>query len=130
MAPMEREAHLQGILHVSQKPHLLGSPIKEPSLKVPFMESLAKRCPTTRALLHSSVKVPGIRAPLPHNRFPSDGKGPPRREMPTSGDFFNISSRVPSEGAPPEAPSMGTSVVGHYCGTCTAYLTQKCIQQH
>jgi hypothetical protein len=41
---MEREACLQGILHISQKPHLLGSPVKEPSLKVPFMESLAERC--------------------------------------------------------------------------------------
>jgi hypothetical protein len=35
-APMEREAHLQGILHISQKPHLSGSPVMEPSLKVPY----------------------------------------------------------------------------------------------
>jgi chromatin remodeling complex protein RSC6 len=50
-----------------------NSPVKEPSLKVPFMESLAERCPTTRALLHSSIKVPSIRAPpSPHTRFPSD----------------------------------------------------------
>jgi hypothetical protein len=68
--PMEREARLQGILHISQKPHL-GFPVKEPSPKVPFMESLAERCPTTRALQNSSIKVPGIRAP-PHTRFPSD----------------------------------------------------------
>ena len=34
--------------------YLLGSPVKEPSLKVPFMESLAERCPTTRALPHLS----------------------------------------------------------------------------
>jgi hypothetical protein len=59
-APMKREAHLQGILHIFQKPHLFGSPVKEPFLKVPFIESLAERCPTTRALLHSSIKVPGI----------------------------------------------------------------------
>ena len=39
--------------------------------------------------------------PLPHTRFPSDGKGPPWREMPVSGDFLNISSRVNSEEAPP-----------------------------
>jgi hypothetical protein len=45
---------------ISQKPHLSCSPIREPSLKVPFMESLAERCPTTRVLLHSSIKVPGI----------------------------------------------------------------------
>jgi hypothetical protein len=40
----------------------------------------------------------------PRTWYPSDGNGPPWREMPISGDF-NISSRVPSEGAPPEAPS-------------------------
>ena len=44
-APMEREAHLQDILHISQKPHLSGSPVKEPSLKFPFMESLAGDAP-------------------------------------------------------------------------------------
>jgi len=45
-------------------------------------------------------------SPPPHTSFPSDGKGPPWREMPVSGDF-NISYRVLSEGAPPspEAPS-------------------------
>jgi len=42
---MEREARLQGILHHSQKPQLSFSPVKEP-----LMESLADRCPTTRAL--------------------------------------------------------------------------------
>jgi hypothetical protein len=47
----EREACLQGILHISHKPLLSGSPVKEPSLKAPFMESLAERCPNTRALL-------------------------------------------------------------------------------
>jgi hypothetical protein len=64
-AAMKREARLRGILHLSQKPHLLGSPVKEPSLKVHLMESLAERCPTTTALLHSSIKVRDIRAPPP-----------------------------------------------------------------
>jgi hypothetical protein len=59
-APMQREAHLQGILHISKKPRLLGSPVKEPSLRVPFTESLAERCPTPRPLLHSSITVPGM----------------------------------------------------------------------
>ena len=45
-------------------------------------------------------------SPLPpHARFPPCGKEPPWSEMPTSGDFLNISSRVLSEGAPPEVPS-------------------------
>jgi hypothetical protein len=40
-----------------------GSPVKEPFLKVLLMESLAERCPTTGALLHSPFKVHGIRPP-------------------------------------------------------------------
>jgi len=64
------------ILHISQKPHLLGSPVKEPSIKIPLMKSQAERCPTTRALLHSSIKVPGIRALPPHTRLPSKERGP------------------------------------------------------
>jgi len=51
----EREVSLQDILHTSQKPHLSGSLAKEPSLKVPFMESLANRCPTTKtSFIHLS----------------------------------------------------------------------------
>ena len=77
---MEREAPLKGIFHISQKPHLTGSPVKKPSPKVPLMESFAERCTNTRALLRSSTKVPGIQGPPPpHTRFPSTGKGPPRR---------------------------------------------------
>jgi len=102
---MKREACLQGILHTSQKPYLSGSPVKKPSFKVPFMESLAERCPTTRDHLHSSIKVSDMQASPPHTRFSSDGKGPPLRKMPVTGDFLNISSSVPTEGALPEAPS-------------------------
>ena len=56
-APMGKEALLQGILYISQKLHLSGSPLKEPFPKFPFMESLAEGCPTTTAL-HSSIKAP------------------------------------------------------------------------
>ena len=80
-----------------------GFPVKEPSLKVPFMESLAERCPTTTVLLHSPFKVPGIRAP-PHTTFPSGGKRPLRREKPASRDFLNIFPRVPNEGPPLPPP--------------------------
>jgi hypothetical protein len=64
-APMEREARLQGILHISQKPHLSGSPVKETSLKVPFMESLTERGAvtssetTTRIWQYSGPRVKG-----------------------------------------------------------------------
>jgi len=58
--PLWRERRVYRTSCISQKPHLSGSPIKESSLKVPFMESLAERCSTTRAHLRSSIKVPGI----------------------------------------------------------------------
>jgi len=75
-----------------------------PSPKVPLLESFAESYPTTRALLHSSIKVPGIRAPpLPAYQVPLDWKWASTK-MPVSGDFLNISSRVPSEGAPPPRP--------------------------
>jgi hypothetical protein len=36
-----------------KKNHLSGSPVREPSLKVLFMESVAERCPTTSFLTTS-----------------------------------------------------------------------------
>jgi len=63
---MEREVRLQGILRISQKPYLSGSPVKEPSLQVPLWS-------------------------------PSQSDAP-------SLEPSNISSRVPSEGAPPPRP--------------------------
>jgi hypothetical protein len=62
------------------------------------MEPLTERYPTTTALLHSSIKVPGICAPhIPGS--PRLERGP-HGEMPASGDFLNIFSRIISEGAP------------------------------
>jgi len=99
------EARLQGILHISQKPHFSGSPVKEPSLKVPIMECLTGDAPPLEpSFIHQSKSL--VYEPPPHTRFPSDGKLPPWREMPISRDFLNISCRVPSEEAPPKAPSM------------------------
>jgi len=94
--PLWREITVYRAFCISlKKPHLLCSPVKEPSPKIPFMEPLIEKCPATTALLHSPTKVAGIRAPSS------------RREMPASRDFPNISSRFPSEGPPPEAPSPG-----------------------
>jgi len=101
---MEREACLQGILHISQKPHLSGSPVKKLSLKVPFMESAAGVAPPLEPSFIHLSKSPVYEAPLPHTRFPLDEKEPPWREMPVSRVFLNIFSRVPSEGAPPPRP--------------------------
>jgi hypothetical protein len=85
--------------------YLLDYPVKEPSLKFPFMESLTERCPVPRALLYSSFKgSPGIQALPPDSMFPSVVKGPLWTEMPVSRDFLNVSYRVPSEGAHPHPP--------------------------
>jgi len=73
---MERKARLQGILLISKQPYLSGSPVKVPSPKSLFMESLAERCLTTRVLLHSSIKIPGIRA-HPTYQVPLGWKGDP-----------------------------------------------------
>ena len=59
--------------------------------------------PLEPSFIHLS-KSPVHETPPPHSRFPSDRKGPPWREMPVSGDFLNVSSRVTSGGAPPRPP--------------------------
>jgi hypothetical protein len=59
MAPIEREACLQGTLHIIQKPHLSGSPVKEPNLS-PAMEPLEReRDAPPPEPLHPALKVPG-----------------------------------------------------------------------
>jgi hypothetical protein len=101
---MEREAHLQGILRISQKPHLSGSPVKEPSPKVPYMESLAERHPTTRTLLHSSIKVPGIRA-SPHTPgSPHVERGPHGERSPYPETSLAYLPGSPLKELPPRPP--------------------------
>jgi len=58
------------------KPSSYGFPSKGAVLKVPFMDSLTERCPTTRAL-HSSIKIPGIRGLPPKYQDPLGWKGDP-----------------------------------------------------
>jgi len=96
---MEREARLQGILHISQKPHLSGSPVK-----VPWWNPSQRAAPQLEPSFILLSKSPVYEPPPPYNRFPSDGKGPPWREMPVSGTFLDIYSRVPSEEATPRPP--------------------------
>ena len=101
---MEREARLQGILHISQKRLLSGSPVKEPSLKAPFMESLAERCPATIALLHSSIKVPSIRAPPHIPGSPRMEKGPRGERCLYQETFLTYLPGSQGKGQSPEAP--------------------------
>ena len=103
-APMEREAHLQGILHISQKTHLSGSPVKEPSLKVPFMESLTGDAPPLEpSFIHQSKSL--VHDPPPHMPgSPQMERGPHGERCPFPETFLTLSSSVPSEEAPPRAP--------------------------
>ena len=94
---MEREARLQGILHISQKPHLSGSPVKGPYFKVPFMESLTERCPATRALLHSCTEAPVYEHP-PHTRCRQMERGPHGERCPYLETFLTY---LPGPPRPP-----------------------------
>ena len=81
--------------------YLSGFPVKELSLKVPFMESSQRD--VLEPAIHLS-KSPVYEHPPPDSRFPSAGKGPQWREMPVYGAFLNVSYRVPGEEAPPPRP--------------------------
>jgi len=76
---MVTEARLLGILHITQKPHLSGSPVKEPSLKLSFIKFLAERCSPPIALIQSSIKDPVYEplTPAATYQFLSDTKGHP-----------------------------------------------------
>ena len=80
-------------------------PSKGASLKVPFMESQAERCPTTRALLHSPIKVPGIRAPPHIPGSPQVERGPHGERRPHPETFLTYLPGSPVMGFPPEALS-------------------------
>jgi len=126
---MERDTCLQGIfyicldvslylkgpkkrapLHVSQKwgsygdrrpfPEPLGFPVKESSLQIPPHRVPSERdAPFLQPSFNHHSKSPVYKPMPPDARFPSDIKGPLCREMPLSGAFLNISSRVPGKGA-------------------------------
>ena len=99
---MKREVRLQGIFHIPQKPLLSGSPVKEPSSKVPLRNpSLRDAPPLEPTVIHLS---PQYMSPPSHVRSSLCGKGPPWRETPASRGLFNISSRLPSEGTPLRPP--------------------------
>jgi len=110
--PYEERGPFTGHFAYISKTSSFGFPLKESSPKVPFMESLAERCPTTRTLLHSSIKVPGIRTPLPPpNHIPGSPQvetGPHGERCPYLETFLTI-FQVPSDGTPPEGPLHGAS---------------------
>jgi len=79
-----------------------GFPIKG-SLPQGPLHGIPQREMSHHSFIHLS-KSP-VYEPPPTNQVPLGWKGtPPQREMPASGDFLNLSSRVPSEGAHPWPP--------------------------
>jgi hypothetical protein len=54
----EREARLQGILHISQNPHLSGSPVKEHSLKGPSWNPSQRGAPPVEPSFIRLLKSP------------------------------------------------------------------------
>jgi len=91
--PMEIDAHSRALTYLS------GSPVKEPSLQVPLMES-----PQTEMPPSFIIQSPQDMSALPYTKLPLDLKQLLWREMPVTGAFINISSRVPSKGALPRGP--------------------------
>ena len=91
-APIEREARLQGILHISQKPHV-RFPEKELSPRPPPCSLL--RCPIPRAPSSSSHSLRQTSPP------PGSPNTPPmKRDAPFPEPFLNI-FQGPQEGSPP-----------------------------
>ena len=63
--PMERYTCLQGILRISQKPHILGSPIKEPSPMSPSWNPSQRDAPPLQPSFIHLPKSP-VYEPSPH----------------------------------------------------------------
>jgi len=98
-APMEADAHFRALLDIS-----FGVPSTGALLQGPLHGILRREMPHSLRPPSFILQSPWYMSPPPDFRFPSAGKGPPWREMPVSGAYLNISSRVPSEEAPPPRP--------------------------
>ena len=94
--PLIRRPKIETPLHVPQKWGPYGNRRPFPSLASPVRSH------------PSSFKVPGIRD-FPKHQVPSVLQRPLWREVPISGGYLNISSRVSSEGAPSQSPLHGAS---------------------
>ena len=92
--PMEADAHFRALLDISFGVLSKGALPQGPLNGIPQTEM-----PRSSFILQS----PRYMSSPPDFRFSSAGKEPPWREMPVSGAFLNISSRVPSS-LPPRPP--------------------------
>jgi len=102
--PMETDAHFRDFLDISFRVPSKGALHQGPLNGIPRIQMPRSHSPPSFIL-----QSPRYMSPRPDSRFSSAGKWPPWREMPVSRAFLNISSRVPSEGAPSKAPLHGAS---------------------
>jgi len=131
---MEREAYLQGILHISQKPHLLGSPVKEHSIKVPLTEFLAEM-PHHYSPPSFIYQVPGIRAPPHIPGSPRMERGPHGERCPYPETFLTYLPGSPVKEAPSMEPLMNNvklvtvKLKFHSPSSCTQRYRQQVSQK-
>jgi len=85
-APIEREAHLQGILHISEKPSSFGFPGKGAFPEAPSTEPLERVMPPSPEPLHPTLKIPGRRVLL---QVPQK-QSPYEKRCPSPEPFLNI----------------------------------------
>ena len=97
--PYREGDSLRGLLHISQKPHLSASPVKDPSPRPPLHGASWESDAPSPEPLHPALKVPGRRAVL---QVPQTE--PLRKEMPVS----RALSKFPS-GSPAREPSLQVS---------------------
>jgi len=106
-APMERDSCLQGIF-TSLLIYLFNISFRVPGKRAlppgPPHGVPLERDAHSWSRLSFIIQSPWYTSPSPDSMLPLDIKGPLWREMPVSGAFLNISSRVPSKGALPRGP--------------------------
>ena len=101
VATMETDAHSRTLFNISFRIPSKGALPPGPPHRVPLERDAPFLEPS---FIHHSKSLVYKPPPPPDSRFPLDIKGPLRREMPVSGAFLNISSRVPSKGALTRGP--------------------------
>ena len=104
-APMKREVCLQGVLCISQKPHLSGSPVKEPSLKVPLWSPSQRDAPPLEPSFFHLSKSP-VYEPSHIPRSPRQKSGPHGERCPYPETFSTYLPESPVKEPPSKPPSM------------------------
>ena len=92
-------------MHVSQKPHLSGSPVKEPSLKVPLWSPSQSEAPPLEPSFFHLSKAP-VYEPPPHiPGSPRQKRGPRGERCPYPKTFSTYLPGFPMKELPSQTPS-------------------------